>query len=185
MNKMWIFVAGFVGIVLIGAVIFGTYWMNVSNKEVQLRNLIVGKQRDNTSEYDNMWKKIAQVAQVPEEKKNALKEIFTSHAQARTTPSNNVVMNWIKESVPTVNMDIYDSLMNIITSSRDSWTMRQKELIDFKREHDNLIDMFPSSLFVGSRGKIDIKIITSTKTERVFEQQKDDDITLFQKGVEK
>jgi hypothetical protein len=69
--------------------------------------------------------------------------------------------------------------MNIIVSQRDGFKFRQKELLDLKREHDNLIDLFPSSLFVGSRGKIDVIIVTSTRTEEAFKSGKDDDTKLF------
>ena len=41
------------------------------NTENRLRNLVESKQKDNTSEFDNMWKKIQQVAQVPAEKRDA------------------------------------------------------------------------------------------------------------------
>ena len=48
--------------------------------------------------------------------------------------------------------------------------MRQKELIDLKREHDLLLTRFPSNIFLAMLGKskIDITVVTSTKTEKVF-----------------
>src|SRR5512138_2895522 len=124
-------------VVLLGIIIFSMS-VTYSNKEIQLRNLITNKQLDNTNEYDNMWKKIKQVAQVTEKERQSLMNIFVQYAAERTTESNNLMMNWIKEAVPNVSPELYRNLSNIITSSRDSWTMRQKELIDFKREHDNL-----------------------------------------------
>ena len=69
--------------------------------------------------------------------------------------------------------------MNIITSSRDRWTMRQKELLDYKREHDNILDKIPSGWFPAGRQKIDVKIITSSRTEAAFESGVDDDVDVF------
>jgi hypothetical protein len=59
--------------------------------------------------------------------------------------------------------------------------MRQKELIDYKREHDNLRKLFPSCIFVGSRPEIKIIIITSEKTENTFKTGKDNDVDVFGK----
>ncbi len=179
MNKTIIF--GIIGVFLVFIFIFGVYFIRTSNDEIKLRNLISSKATDNQSEYDNLTKKISQVAQVTDAQKEALKDIFVSHAQARAVNSDKLLMAWVHESVPNVDTSTFNNLMNIITGSRDAWTMRQKELIDLKREHDNIIDTFPSSIIVGSRGKIDIKIITSSKTEKVFEQRKDDDVDVFQK----
>jgi hypothetical protein len=167
------------GTVLFFVLMVIVYCVSVSNSEVRLRNHIVAKQTDNTSEYDNMWKKISQVAQVTDAQKNALKDIFVSHAQARAVNSDKLLMAWVHETVPNVDTSTFNNLMNVITGSRDAWTMRQKELIDLKRVHDNMIDTFPSSMIVGGRGKIDIKVITSSKTEKVFEERKDDDVKVF------
>ena len=74
--------------------------------------------------------------------------------------------------------------MNVITSSRDAFTMRQKEILDLKREHDNLLDTQPSGLLLASilgRQKIDVTIVISTRTDNAFKSGKDDDVDVFQK----
>jgi hypothetical protein len=185
MNKKFILFS-ILGVFLLGiitAVILGGIYVSYSNKEVRLRNTIKAKLVDNTSEYDNMWKKIKQVAQVTEKERESLMEIFTKHAEARTSggSKDGSLMKWVTESVPKVDNTAYKNLMNIITSSRDAWTMRQKELIDLKREHDNTIMTFPGSIFLSSRGVIEIKVITSKKTKKVFETGEDDDADVFGK----
>ena len=116
------------------------YGVSVNNKEVVLRNTILAKQRDNTNMYDKMWKTIAQTAQVTDAQKNALKEIFVAHAQARAVDSKNLLMAWIKESIPNVDTSTFNKLMAIIVGERDGFAMRQKELLDVKREHDILLE---------------------------------------------
>lgn len=171
-----------VGVVLLVTVlVVAMMWVGAHNKEVGLRNAIVAKQKDNTSEFDNMFKKIAQSAQVTDAQKNALKEIFVAHAQARGGVGSGGIMKWLQESVPNVDMKTYENLQNIITASRNSWTMRQKELLDLSREHNDTLTKFPSSLFVGGRSKIEIQIVTSSRTEKAFESGKDEDIDVFQK----
>lgn len=157
------------------------YGISASNSEKRLRNAISAKQQDNKSEFDNMWKKISQVAQVGEAERLSLMDLFTKHAAARGGGNENAIVSWVQESVPNVDSSLYKNIQNIIVGSRDSWTMRQKEILDLKREHDNLLDTFPSSLFVGSRDRIEVTIITSGRTEKVFETGKDDDVELFKK----
>jgi len=153
-----------------------------SNREVDLRTAIEAKQKDNVSEFDNMFKKIAQVAEVTTAAKDALVEIFTSHAQARGgIGEDGTVMKWLTESVPNADISTYKNLQNIITGSRDAWTMRQKELLDLSREHNRLLRRFPSNMVLSMLGReeIEITIVTSTKAEKAFAEGKDDDIKVF------
>jgi hypothetical protein len=185
MSKGWIIALGIGGSLLLLVVIMLFYGIGVSNKEARLRNQITAKQTDNTNEYDNMWKKIKQSAEVTDGQKEALRQIFVDHAKARSGDGGkNAVMLWIKESIPNVDTSTFNQLMNIVTGSRDRFTMRQKELLDFKREHDNMIDTFPSSMILSflGRGKIDVVIVTSTRTKEAFRTGEDDDTSVFDKG---
>jgi len=178
MIVLGVFTLGIVFVVVIATVVAAFY-----NKEVGLRTTIEQKQVDNKSEFDNMWKKIAQVAQVTDAQKNALKEIFVAHAEARGGVGNGGIMKWLQESVPHVDTSTFNNLQNIITGSRDSFTMRQKELLDLKREHDKLLRSFPSNIILGMFGRqpIDVTIVTSTKTDESFKTGKDDDVNVFKK----
>jgi len=172
---------------LLGIIICVVYVVGTLNQEARVRVTITAKIKDNESEFDNMWKKIAQIAQVPEAKKNALKDIFVSHADARGKgQGGGAMMLWVKESVPNADLKVYDKLMNIINSSRDAWTMRQKELIDLKRAHDQMFETIPSSFIVSSRESLrpEITVITSTKSKEAMATGKDDDVDLFGKTKE-
>jgi hypothetical protein len=57
--------------------------------------------------------------------------------------------------------------------------MRQKELIDYKREHDDLRMKFPSRIFLKNVQEIKIIIITSSKTKKTFESGEDNDVGVF------
>ena len=170
-------VAAFIVIMLIGSCIY------LSNREVTLRTTIEAKQKDNNSEFDNMFKKISQVAQVSEKQLAALKDIFVSYAEGRSPKSDKQLMTWVTESVPHVDTSTMNNLQNIITGSRDSWTMRQKELVDLSREHTTLLRLFPGSMLFGILGRkpIDITIVTSSRTKEAFATGKDDDTDVFKK----
>ena len=178
MNKTVVAVIGLVGVLILTVIMFVGMYVTYSNAEVRLRNAIVAKQTDNKNEMDNMWKQISQVTQVTDEQKKALVEIFNGYATARTGNGGGSLVKWVKEVVPNVDQSTFKNLQNIISAKRDGFVMRQKELLDLNREHDNQIDTIPSSLFVGGRGKINITIVTSTRTENAFQSGKDDDTSL-------
>jgi hypothetical protein len=185
MSKGWIIALAVGGSLILLLVVMLLYGIGVNNKEARLRNAITAKQVDNTNEYDNMWKKIKQSAEVTDGQKEALRQIFVDHAKARSGDGGkNAIMLWIKESIPNVDTSTFNQLMNIVTGSRDRFTMRQKELLDLKREHDNMIDTFPSSMILGflGRAKIDVVIVTSSRTKEAFRTGEDDDVSVFDKG---
>lgn len=170
------------GSILLIGIIIGMTWVSANNKEVGLRNAITAKQKDNQSRFDNMWKTISQTAQVSEKDRESLSKIFVEHAQARTgNGEGGSVMKWIQESVPTVDSSLFKNLQNIILSSREGWTRNQTEILDLKREHDNVLDKFPSSIFVGGRSHIEVQIVTSGRTKEAFDTGVDESTNVFQK----
>lgn len=164
-------------ILLVAVVIFASMFVSYSNQERRLRNQITAKQRDNTSELDNVQKKISQSVQVTDLQMAAIKDIIVGNAQARKGGSGTLA-TFVTEAVPNLDTTTFQNLQNVIAGSRDAFTMRQKELLDLKREHDNLIDTWPSSMIVGGRGKIDVVIVTSSRVKENFSNGEDNDIKL-------
>ena len=184
MSKTIIAVIGvlviFFSIFLIGGIsVISTY-----NQESVLKNLYDAKVKANSADFDNTWKKISQSYQVADSNKDALKEVFNGYATARTgTGSKDPAMLWIKEAIPNADLSIYKQVLNIITSSRDGWTDRQKELVDISRQYNQNLSVFPSNFVLKMFGfqYLDAKVITSTRTEQAFESGKDDDVDLKSK----
>lgn len=162
--------------------IIGSMWISYSNQEINLRNLIVAKQKDNQSQLDNTIKKISQSAQVSQEQMTLIKQIIIGNSSARHTNGGALVLA-IREAVPNLSStsQTFINLQNIIVAARDRWTMDQTELLDLNREHNNLLQMFPSSLFVGSRPKIHVTIVTSARTQKSFATGQDNNVNLFTK----
>jgi hypothetical protein len=106
--------------------------------------------------------------------------VLTTYAAARGGGSGGSVVKWIRESVPNVSADTFRNLQNIITGSRDTFAMRQRELLSLKAQHDTLLGSFPSGaiLKMFGREKIDVKIVTSTKAEETFKKGVDDKVDL-------
>lgn len=171
--------------VVIGLSSFVGMYVSYNNSEVKQRNLIEAKQVDNSSELDNMMKKITQITEVTNEGKKAIQEFVIGNSQARAGgQGKGSLFAMVTEAVPDVNptSQLFVNLMNTITSSRDSWTMRQKELLDLGRVHNNMLQTFPSSFFVstlGGKDKIEIQIVTSTRAQDAMESGVDNNIKLF------
>lgn len=157
--------------------------VSVYNDQAALKNTYEMKVEANKTDFDNMFKKIQQSVQIPEAKKEAFKEIYTAYAGARTSEGQGRVMTWVKESAPNVDLSTYDTVLNIIVGSRDSWTSRQKELVDVARVYNQNLVTFPKNFFLGFFGfkKIDPQIVTSTRTENAFKTGKDEEVDLFKK----
>lgn len=168
-----------VAVAILGIIVLGSIYVSYSNSEVRLRNAITAKQVDNKSELDNMQKKIGQTAQVTQEQARALQALVVGYASSRSQPDSGKFATLVREAVPNLDQSTYKQLMNIITGSRDAFTMRQKELLDLKREHDNIRTTFPGSLIVGGRPEIVVVIVTSDRAEENFRTGKDNDTSLF------
>lgn len=167
---------------LIFVLIFGMYLLSTYNNQADLNNRYEMKVVDDNNEFDNMWKQVSQSYQIADANKNAFKEIFASWAQGSTPQDGGKVMLWIKQAVPDTKgvADIYKDVMNVMTSKRDGFTMRQKELIAIAEQYNRNLAIQPRGFFLKLFGfkHIDPKIVTSTRTKKAFETGVDDDVSL-------
>ena len=183
MKTSYIVALAVAGMVALFSLIVLSWGVSTYNTQASLKNTYEMKVEANKTDFDNMFKKIQQSVQVSDAQKEAFKEIYTGWASARTSEGQGRVMTWIKEVAPNVDVKIYTQVLNIITGSRDSWTTRQKELVDIAREHNQNLVTFPKNLLLGAFGfkKIDPQIVTSTRTDNAFKSGKDDEVDLFKK----
>lgn len=174
-------------VLLFGAIVFGMY-INSTNTEITLREQVVAQDDVCRSNFDKMFKVIAQTAEVPGEfmkqSKEAFKEIYLPIMEGRySNDRGGALMSWVHEHNPEFDLKaasgMYEQLQRTIEANRQEFFNEQKKLIDIHREHTSYIKRFPARMFVGDVGEIDINIITSDKTEDVYETAKDNDIELF------
>lgn len=169
------------GLLLI-ALIFGVIgvmmYFSASNDEISLRNQIVAQQKVNEVSFDNTWKIIAQKCEIKDDYKESFRQIHTELMQGRHYEAGGTFMKWIKEANPKFDVSLWKDLMNTVSGERKTFERNQNKLLDLQRQHNDLLTKAPSSWFVGSRPRIDVKIVTSTKTEKTFESGKEDDIQL-------
>ena len=174
------FLIGFLIVVVLGGVCIFSKGVSVYNTHIDLKNQIEAKQKANEAICDNTWKKINQTVQVSDKYKDGLKEVLLAYTSGRSKGDSQLLMDWTKEAVPTFDSSIYKQINNVITSSRDDFTKNQEILIDLSRQHQQFIQKFPNNVFCAVLGikEIEIKVVTSSKTEEAFNTGKEDDIKL-------
>ncbi len=186
-SKFGLFTSVVGKLVLLGGVLMifmvcigGCFVVGANNDEVSLRNRAEAQQEVCEATFDTMWKIIQTKAQVAEQYKDSFAAIYPELIAGRYGGDRGgALMSWIQESNPNFDTALYRDVSNSIESERHSFLEAQRVLLDIKREHDNLRQQFPSSLIVGSRPELEVEIITSSRTESVYEAGTEDDISVF------
>lgn len=182
MGKVFAVLAVVVGII---AVSLGFGILDFYNKEIALRTQYEAKTDANKADFDNVWKTISQVAQVPAKYREDFEGVYASYMQARAggNTGEGTMLSFLKEAVPQYDgKELYTKVQTVVEAKREGWTTRQKELRDVKREHDMLLRSFPGAfynLFLG-REELVVVLVTSTRTDEAFGTGKDEQVDLFQ-----
>lgn len=177
-KKVIALVAGVI-VFIVGIVIFS---MNISieNTEIELREQTVAQNKKCEAYFDKMWKILKQKAGVTDQYKNAFKEIYPKLIEGRYSQGDGSLMKWIQESNPTFDASIYKDLMKSIEVERTGFFNEQSTLIDMQREHKIYLQKAPNRWFLADDLKpVDIKVITSAKTDEVYRTGQENDIELF------
>jgi len=157
--------------------------MNISydNREIDLRNQSVAQEDVKKTIFDKTWKVIKQQAGVTEQYKEGFKEVYSEMMAGRYgNARGGALMSWIKESNPQFDASMFKQLMTTIEALRAEYAREQKKSIDIKKMHDDLRMKVPSGWFMDSDvTELKIAIISSTKTEKIFESGIEDDISVF------
>jgi len=181
------FIVGLIAVLAIGGFWFFSY-VSVNDTEVTIRTKFDAQTDVNKNVYDNMFKKIAQAAQITkgnmESSKEAFKEIYIGMMKERKSGNNGSLMEWVQENHPQFDMAatsrLYEKLMDIMEASRNEFTNEQNKLADIKRAHTLHCGTFMNKnlFFMADRDTLKAEYVRSTITEQVFETGKDDDIKL-------
>lgn len=171
-------VLGIVALVLVGSI---SSCVSYGNSEQRLRNQINAQVTSNKVTFDNVWKVIAQKAQVTETAKDAFRDIYVDIMNARYQDGGGQLAKFITEQNPNFDMSLFKDLMNTIEAQRGEFKNEQRKLIDLCRAHNDLLTTFPSWMFLIWRSPIgaDCVIVTSAKTDVTFQSGQENDINVF------
>ncbi len=179
-----IIMAVFFGLFLLfGGLIFMT-GVSFNNNCVGQEADIRAQYKSNQSNYDNGWKKVKEVAQVPDMYANDMKKVYDGAIQGRYGKNGSKAMfQWIQEKNPDIDSSIYKQIQQVIESMRNDFDQNQKQLLDKKRIYEQTTKEFPAVLFAHflgfpSKDISDMDIVTSSETEDAFKTKKAEEIKL-------
>ena len=173
--KVLLVVAAVVGIFTLTLIstFIGTY-----NQFVSQEQIVKAQYDQNKNNYDNYFKKVKEVCQVPEMYTEDLKKVYDSAISKRYGEKGSKAMfQFLKEHNPNFDSSIYKQVQQVIEAGRNDFEANQKTLIDKKRSYETMLQVFPKNIIAGIMGfpKIDLSklsIITSEETEKAFETKK-------------
>ena len=152
---------------------------------LQAQNGIVAQYDQNRNNYDNMWKKFRETAQVKSEYVADLKKVWDGAMSGRYgAEGSKAVFQFIKEHNPNVDSALYSKMMSMIEAGRNSFEADQKQLIAKKNALNDVLSTTRAWVYNRFFGfpTIDMSmydIVTSGQTEEAFRTKQADEIDIF------
>lgn len=159
---------------VVTAVTFGIFFMGVNNQCVQHEQVVKAQYEQNQNNYDNYFKKLKEVAQVPDMYTKDLKDVYASALKGRYgADGSGAVFLFVREHNPNFDSSLYKQIQQVIEAGRNDFETNQKLLIDKKRVYETYLGQFPSGAIARSFGFPRIKledfgIVTSDETRDTF-----------------
>lgn len=181
--KKTIIVGSILTVVIFGIIMVSNI-VSFSNEEIDLKNAFEQKMSERTSFYDKMWKTISQKSQIALKNDSSFRQNIDIIMQGRKDAPE-LVMKWVQESNPNANYEavssLYADLSRSVEAQREGFFVEEKYLQDITLQHRNLVLKFPGSFYNSFFGRepINYKPITSTITDQVIKEGKDDNVKLF------
>jgi len=170
-----------VGILSIVILTLISSYFSYNNKEVALRTQADAQVKKIETTHDEMWKVLSEQASVSDNYKEAFGKIYKDIISSRYDKGDGSLMKFIKEANPNFDTKLYDKVMNSIEIQRTAFKNTQDRLSDIIREHQTLLNSYPSKWFISNTKPIEQKVISSSKTKKVMETGLDDDVDIFKK----
>ena len=167
-------------VIILSASIFGMSIWSKRNHMVDLEELINAQYTTNQSNYDNMWKKIQESAQVSDKQAEHIKEIYAETISGRYNDSE-LLFKAIQEDNPDLDSSVYTELQRTIESGRNEFDNNQKKITDLIREYNSYVRKHVITSTIFNKKTMDSKdfIVTSERTNEAFNTGKDDKINIM------
>ena len=203
-KALW-WVLGIVGTGLLVVLVIGGIVIGTNNTCVEHEKGLTAVYRDSQVQYDAFWKKVKESAQITDKYASDFKEVFFGGMDARYE-GKDPALAFIMESNPTLDSATYTKVQQICEAGRNDFARTQRTLVDRQRAYDTYLSTFPNSAVVGMLGfpkpvtgedappndrdgdgmttVLDYHIITSAKTQDVFETGREDEaLDIFGDGA--
>lgn len=148
-------------------------YVHYNSKEVSLRNKLAAKQKLNEASFDTMFRILKDQAKLTEKDREDFKKFYPEIISKTYENDKNLLAKFVQTRSPEWNQEMYKKLMVSVEAERHRFLRDQAELANLKQEHDSLIDGPVSKLFVGTKEKAAITIVTSSTAQDTFKSGTD------------
>lgn len=187
MTKGLIITLGILGSFVLVLALFGFGYLGFTNDANQAELGIKAQYEENQNVYDNGWKKIQEVAQVPTQQVAAMKDVYMSAIQGRFGANGSQAMfQAFKEAEINIDQSTFKKVQQVIEEFRNKFEQRQTEMISRKQSYLTMLQATTSGRIyntIGGYPRIDLdkyaKIITSDQTDTTFREKKADSLDVF------
>ena len=145
--------------------------------------------------YDNGWKKVVEIAQVPEMQAQQVKDVYAGVMTGRYGANGSkAFVQLIHEQNPNLGEEVYTKVQRTVEGFHDSFQASQTNLIARKQEYSKFVTATTAGIFYNWLGhyphiKIgvpagtqdDFQIVTSDKTQNDFKSHKSEPLNLLRK----
>lgn len=176
---------GIVGVFILLAAFMGLGYIGFSNDANRFENQAKAKYTDNQNVYDNGWKKVKEMAQVPDMQTDALSKLYDGVMKGRYGADGSKAMfQFIKEQNPDLNQETFLKIQRAVEDFHNEFQANQTQLISVKQAYDNYLTATTSGRFynlIGHYPHIDMAkydIVTSDKTQKDFDTKKAPELKL-------
>ena len=179
--KLWGSVAVFTMIVF---VCFMSY-VSAHNYSVKAETGIKAQYESNKNSLAQYGNKIQEAVQVPAMYKNDFKDVIAASMQGRYGDNGSqATFQWLKEHNIDFDSSVYKKIQTLIEAGRTEFKNQQDMLIDKKAQYEKSTELFWRGMWIDLAGypKIkfdDYKIVTTARTEAVFESGVEEPLKLF------
>jgi len=170
---------GIGAVLVIFAAVMVNGYLDFSNSANNFENQINAQYKQNQNVYDNGWKKVQEVAQVPEMYTESVKKVFVSAIQGRYGANGaTATFAAIQEANPNIDSSLFLRVQQVVEDFHNRFEESQKRLLSIKQEYDNLRTATTGGRLYNTFGHyphLDLTkfdIVTSDETESAFQTKK-------------
>jgi len=145
--------------------------------------------------YDNGWKKVVEIAQVPEMETQQVKDVYAGVMTGRYgKDGSKALVLLLTEQNPQLSAELRTKVQQTVEAFHDSFQASQTNLIARKQEYSKFVTATTAGIFYNWLGKYphikigvpagtqdDFQIVTSDKTQTDFKSHKSEPLNLLKK----
>jgi len=179
-----------IGLAVAGSVIFigitlALGYVGFSNEANGFETDIKAKYTDNKNVYDNGWKRVKELAQVPVLQTEALQKLYDGTMRGRYGANGSqALLQFITEQNPALEQSTFIKIQQNIESFRLEFQANQTRLVSIKQAYERFLTATTSGRFYNMFGgypHIDLTlydIVTSERTEEDFKTKRAEPLKL-------